>query len=253
MHDLGQISRLDRGFFGFIHLVRRAFLIRSVGLLAVAWCTVALNAPALGAVSSRTGKNINDAGRPVILVVGDSLSAEYGLQRGQGWVQLLANRLQQSGSNYTVVNASISGDTTSGGRTRLPALLKQHRPSIVIIELGGNDGLRGLPVARMQDNLAAMVRASQATGARVIVAGIRMPANYGREYTERFYAAFADVAKQYNTALVPFLLDGFSDSADFFQADRIHPSAQAQARILQTVWPVLEPMILAKASVKARS
>jgi acyl-CoA thioesterase-1 len=233
--------------------VRRAFLIRSVGLLAVAWCTVALNAPALGAVSSRTGKNINDAGRPVILVVGDSLSAEYGLQRGQGWVQLLANRLQQSGSNYTVANASISGDTTSGGRTRLPALLKQHRPSIVIIELGGNDGLRGLPVARMQDNLVAMVRASQATGARVIVAGIRMPANYGREYTERFYAAFADVAKQYNTALVPFLLDGFSDSADFFQADRIHPSAQAQARILQTVWPVLEPMILAKASVKARS
>ena len=211
-----------------------------------------MNAPALGAVSSRTSKNGSDDERPVILVLGDSLSAEYGLQRGQGWVQLLANRLQQNGSNYTVVNASISGDTTSGGRSRLPALLKQHRPSIVIIELGGNDGLRGLPVARMQDNLTAMIRASQAAGARVVVAGIRMPPNYGREYTERFYAAFASVAKQHNTALVPFLLEGFSDSADFFQADRIHPSAQAQARILQTVWPVLEPMILAQGSTKAR-
>ncbi len=186
--------------------------------------------------------------RPVILVLGDSLSAEYGLQRGSGWVQLLANRLQQSGSNYTVVNASISGDTTSGGRTRLPALLKQHRPAIVVIELGGNDGLRGLPVARMQDNLAAMIRASQAAGAGVVVAGIRIPPNYGRDYTERFYGAFANVAKQYNTALVPFLLDGFSDSADFFQTDRIHPSAQAQARILQTVWPVLESLLFAKAT-----
>ena len=187
----------------------------------------------------------------MLLVLGDSLSAEYGLQRGQGWVQLLANRLQQNGSNYTVVNASISGDTTSGGRTRLPALLKQHRPSIVIIELGGNDGLRGLPVARMQDNLATMVRASQAAGARVVVAGIRMPPNYGREYTERFYGAFANVSKEHNTALVPFLLEGFSDSADFFQPDRIHPSAQAQNRILQTVWPVLEPMIVARGATRA--
>lgn len=232
--------------------MRRIFLIRFVGSLAVA-CAVALNTPALGAVSSVPNKVIGGEARPVILVLGDSLSAEYGLQRGQGWVQLLANRLQQSGSNYTVVNASISGDTTSGGRSRLPALLKQHRPSIVIIELGGNDGLRGLPVARMQDNLVAMVRASQSTGARVVVAGIRMPPNYGRDYTDRFYAAFANVARQYETALVPFLLEGVSDSADFFQADRIHPSAQAQARILQTVWPVLEPMVVAKTAAKARS
>ena len=187
----------------------------------------------------------------MLLVLGDSLSAEYGLQRGQGWVQLLANRLQQNGANYTVVNASISGDTTSGGRARLPALLKQHRPSIVIIELGGNDGLRGLPVARMHDNLAAMVRASQAAGARVVVAGIRMPPNYGREYTERFYSAFENVSKEHDTALIPFLLEGFSDSADFFQADRIHPSAQAQNRILQTVWPVLEPMVVARGATRA--
>ena len=187
----------------------------------------------------------------MLLVLGDSLSAEYGLQRGQGWVQLLANRLQQNGSNYTVVNASISGDTTSGGRARLPGLLKQHQPSIVIIELGGNDGLRGLPVAQMQDNLAAMIQASQAAGARVVVAGVRMPPNYGREYTERFYSAFASVSKQHNTALVPSLLEGFSDFADFFQADRIHPSAQAQTRILQTVWPVLEPIIVTRGSTKA--
>ena len=211
-----------------------------MGSLAVVLGAVAFNAPALGAVSSIQSKADT---RRVILVLGDSLSAEYGLQRGSGWVQLLANRLQQSGSNYTVVNASISGDTSSGGRTRLPALLKQHRPAIVLIALGGNDGLRGLPVARMQENLATMVRAGQAASAQVVVAGIRIPPNYGRNYTERFYSTFSDVAQQYNAALVPFLLEGFTDSADFFQADRIHPSAQAQARILQTVWPVLEPLL----------
>ena len=224
--------------------MRRKFLI--------SWCWITLDAAcagafALGLVTPALGMSPATpqipSGRPIILVLGDSLSAEYGLQRGQGWVQLLANRLQQSGSNYTVVNASISGETTSGGRSRLPALLKQHRPAIVIVELGGNDGLRGLPIARMQDNLAAMTRASQAVGARVVVAGMRIPPNYGREYTERFHEAFGNVAKKNDTALVPFLLDGFGDSPDFFQADRIHPSAQAQARILQTVWPVLEPLL----------
>ena len=188
----------------------------------------------------------------MILVIGDSLSAEYGLQRGQGWVQLLANRLQKSGSNYTVVNASISGDTTSGGRTRLPALLKQHRPSIVIIELGGNDGLRGLPVARMQDNLAAMVRASQAIGARVVVAGIRCrritAANTPSVFTQRSPTWPSSTMRACTVSARRLLR-----FAGFFQADRIHPSAQAQARILQTVWPVLEPMILAKAPAKARS
>ncbi len=216
--------------------------------MASALCTVAFSAPALGASAI---KAIKTDVRPVLLVLGDSLSAEYGLQRGSGWVQLLANRLQQNGSNYTVVNASISGDTTSGGRTRLPALLKQHRPAIVIIELGGNDGLRGLPVPRMEENLSAMVRASQTAGARVVVAGIRIPPNYGRDYTERFYGAFASVSKQYNTALVPFLLEGFDDSAGFFQADRIHPSAQAQATILRTVWSVLEPLLTAQPVARA--
>lgn len=219
--------------------MRRKFLMRSWAV-ATALCAVALSTPALATPPATA---VDTKGRQIALVLGDSLSAEYGLQRGQGWVQLLANRLQQSAANYTVVNASISGETTSGGRSRLPALLKQHRPAIVIIELGGNDGLRGLPVARMQENLGAMIRASQAVGARVVVAGMRIPPNYGREYTERFYEAFAIVAKQYDTALVPFLLDGFSDSPDYFQPDRIHPSAQAQARILQTIWPVLEPLL----------
>jgi acyl-CoA thioesterase I len=223
--------------------VRRYFLIRSGDLLAAMLCMLALHATAIGAITSKSSKAATAPARPVILVLGDSLSAEYGLQRGSGWVQLLAHRLQQSGSNYTVVNASISGETTSGGRTRLPALLKQHRPAIVIIELGGNDGLRGLPVAQMQENLAAMVRASQASGAKVLIAGIRVPPNYGRDFTERFYAAFGNVAKQYNTALVPFLLEGFNDSGEFFQSDRIHPTAQAQAKILQTVWPILQPLL----------
>ena len=232
--------------------MRRPFLILCSKSLALALCAVGFIASAAN-TTARPSKSLSDDAYATILVLGDSLSAEYGLQRGQGWVQLLANRLQKNGSNYTVVNASISGETTSGGRSRLPALLKQHRPAIVIIELGGNDGLRGLPVARMQDNLTAMIRASQSTGAQVIVVGIRVPPNYGREYADRFSAAFAQAAKQHNTAFVPFLLEGFSDSADFFQADRIHPSAQAQTRMLQTVWPVLEPLIAPKSAAKARS
>ncbi|MEP6609436.1 MAG: arylesterase [Burkholderiaceae bacterium] len=222
--------------------MRRKFLVVSSWAIAAAMQVLVLNGPVFGANTSRPAQSAKQ-NAPVILVLGDSLSAEYGLQRGQGWVALLADRVHQSGSNYTVANASISGETTSGGRTRLPTLLKQHRPAIVIIELGGNDGLRGLPVSRMQDNLAAMVRASLAAGARVIVAGMRIPPNYGREYTERFYAAFGAVAEQYNTALVPFLLEGFSDTGDFFQSDRIHPSAQAQAKISQTVWPVLQSVL----------
>ncbi|MBA2548088.1 MAG: arylesterase [Burkholderiaceae bacterium] len=225
--------------------MRRKFL--SVSLTLAASCATLFGATEIGAAGLSPPRAGQENSSSVILVLGDSLSAEYGLQRGQGWVQLLANRVQQSGQKYSVVNASISGETTSGGRTRLPALLKQHRPSIVIIELGGNDGLRGLPVSRMQENLVAMVRASQAAGAQVLVAGIRMPPNYGRDYTERFFEAYAAVARQYKTALVPFLLEGFAESADFFQPDRIHPSARAQATILQTVWPVLEPMLTKKA------
>lgn len=179
----------------------------------------------------------------MLLVLGDSLSAEYGLPRGAGWVQLLSDRLQQDGSDYTVANASISGETTSGGRTRLPTLLKQHQPRIVILQLGANDGLRGLPIPVMQENLSAMIKASQASGARVVLVGVRVPPNYGREYSERFFATFPALAKQYKTALAPFLLDGFADSLELFQPDRIHPTAEAQSKMLDNVWPALRPLL----------
>jgi acyl-CoA thioesterase I len=181
-----------------------------------------------------------------LLVVGDSLSAEYGLARGSGWVALLAQRIAEQRLPYAVVNASISGDTTSGGRTRLPALLKQHRPAVVLIELGGNDALRGLPVASTQANLAAMARAAKDAGARVLIAGMLVPPNYGRKYLEDFQATFANVARAEGTALVPFLLKGVADGPDaeaMFQPDRIHPKADAHPRILANVWPVLRPLL----------
>jgi acyl-CoA thioesterase-1 len=189
---------------------------------------------------------------PVILVLGDSLSAEYGLPRGTGWVSLLSGRLasdaqrkhrSKEARQYSVVNASISGETTSGGRTRLPALLKQYQPAIVILQLGANDGLRGLPLASMRDNLLALVDASQAAKARVLVVGIRMPPNFGREYADRFFTTFAEVAKQKNAALVPFLFEGFADQLAMFQADRIHPNEKAQPIMLDNVWPGLRPLL----------
>lgn len=183
------------------------------------------------------------AGGPVLLVVGDSLSAEYGLPRGTGWVQLLADRLGKRGSDYRVVNASISGETTSGGVTRLPALLQQHRPKVVVIELGANDGLRGLPLTVLRDNLAAMIRQAKAAGAKVLLVGIRVPPNYGRDYSERFFATFGALAREHRVALAPFLLEGFADSLELFQPDRIHPSVEAQPRMLENVWPALLPLL----------
>ena len=184
----------------------------------------------------------------VLLVLGDSLSAEYGLPRGTGWVQLLSERVRDSGLNYTVVNSSISGETTSGGRTRLPALLKAHRPKVVVLELGANDGLRGLPLATLRDNLTAMIKAIQAAGAAVLLVGVRVPPNYGRDYSEKFFAVFAEVARERGVPLVPFLLAGFAESLDAFQADRIHPSEKAQPRMLENVWPQLRPLLTARAA-----
>ncbi len=181
-----------------------------------------------------------------LLVVGDSLSAEYGLARGAGWVALLEARLAREGIRAQVVNASISGDTTSGGRSRLPALLARHKPSVVVLELGGNDALRGLPLAGTQDNLSVMARAAKAAGARVLIVGMAMPANYGRKYAESFQALFGTVAKAEGAALVPFLLAGVADGPDaeaMFQPDRIHPKAEAHPRMLANVWPVLAPML----------
>ena len=183
---------------------------------------------------------------PVLLILGDSLSAEYGLQRDSGWVSLLTQRLQREEIHVRVVNASISGDTTSGGRSRLPALLQQHRPAVVVIELGGNDALRGLPLAMTEDNLTQMTRAAQAAGARVLLVGMQLPPNYGRDYGQRFAGLFTRVAQAQKAAVVPFILRGFADGPDairYFQADRIHPTEEAQALMLANVWPTLRKLL----------
>lgn len=181
-----------------------------------------------------------------MLIVGDSLSAEYGLQRGKGWVALLEQRIAAQKLPVRVVNASISGDTTAGGRSRLPALLQQHKPTVVVIELGGNDALRGLPLQGTRENLQAMTRAAQAAGARALLVGMQVPPNYGRQYAEDFAALFGTVAKAEGAALVPFLLAGVADGPDptaLFQPDRIHPNAQAQPIMLDNVWPALRPLL----------
>lgn len=178
-----------------------------------------------------------------ILVLGDSLSAEYGLKRGTGWVALLEPKLQTEKIRAEVVNASISGDTTSGGRTRLAALLAQYQPTLVVIELGANDALRGLPLALTQDNLLVMTRLAQKKGAQVVLLGMQMPPNYGRDYGQRFARMYAVVAQTTRAALVPFILKGIADAPDsmaWFQADRIHPREEAHARILANVWPTLK-------------
>ena len=187
------------------------------------------------------------AGKPaVILVVGDSLSAEYGLPRGTGWVALLEKQLAQEKINAKVINASVSGETTSGGRSRITALLQQHQPSQVVIELGGNDALRGLPLEMTEQNLRAMAQAARATGARVLLVGMQVPPNYGAAYTQRFADTFAQVAKAEQAALVPFLLKGVADAKDplaLFQPDRIHPNEAAQPTLLANVWPTLQPLL----------
>lgn len=181
-----------------------------------------------------------------VLVIGDSLSAEYGLQRGEGWVALLQERLAKENIPAQVINASISGDTTSGGRSRLPALLAQHRPSLVIIELGGNDALRGLPLAMSRDNLLAMVGEAKASGAKVLLLGMQVPPNYGQSYAQEFADMFSRVAKERRVSLVPFLLKGVADVPDalkLFQADRIHPLAAAHPTILNTLWPAVKKLL----------
>jgi acyl-CoA thioesterase-1 len=181
-----------------------------------------------------------------ILVVGDSLSAEYGLARGAGWVALLEQKLQAQKIDAHIVNASISGETTSGGRTRLPALLAKHHPDIVIIELGANDGLRGLPVAAAHANLRAMIDASRGAGAQVLLVGMRMPPNYGRDYADKFFAMFGTLSKETSLPLAPFMLDGVADKTELFQADRLHPLATAHPIILGNIWPHLQPLLKAK-------
>ena len=181
-----------------------------------------------------------------LLVVGDSLSAEYGIARGTGWVALLAAQLAKDKPNWNVVNASISGDTTAGGLARLPGLLQQHQPKLVVIELGGNDALRGFSLKTTENNLVQMVTACQKAKARVLLIGMQVPPNYGAGYAEDFSRLFQRISRAQKTELVPFLLKGIADAADptaMFQADRIHPKAQAHPQILANVWPVLKKML----------
>lgn len=215
------------------HFIANAFPALAVGILAL---------PHGVAVAAQTAP----ARASTILVLGDSLSAEYGLKRGTGWVALLEQRLSTEKHRARVVNASISGDTTSGGRSRLAALLDQHHPTHVIIELGGNDALRGLPLKMTADNLQHMAQASQVAGARVLLVGMQVPPNYGPDYARAFAALFADVAKSRKAALVPFLLRGVADQPDaerWFQADRIHPREEAQPTLLNNVWPELRKLL----------
>lgn len=205
-----------------------------------------LAAPALAQNQAQAKTRPTASGAPTVLIVGDSLSAEYGLRRGTGWVPLLEKQLAGEGKAARVVNASISGDTTSGGRSRLPALLAQHRPDTVVIELGGNDALRGLPLDMTEANLSAMAQASKKAGAKVLLVGMQVPPNYGGAYAATFSGLFAKVARTEQVALVPFFLKGVADgdnAAANFQPDRIHPNESSQARMLANVWPELKKLI----------
>jgi acyl-CoA thioesterase I len=181
-----------------------------------------------------------------VLVLGDSLSAEYGLTRGSGWVALLEKKLKDEKIDAAIVNASISGETTSGGRSRLPALLTQHKPDVVVIELGANDGLRGQPVAAAEANLKSMIELAHKNKARVLLVGMRMPPNYGRAYTESFFGMYKNLASAFKAPLVPFMLEGVADKPALFQTDRLHPNADAHPIILANIWPHFAALVKAK-------
>ncbi len=178
-----------------------------------------------------------------VLVVGDSISAAFGMDTQQGWVHLLDERMRNEGFEHQVVNASISGDTSAGGAARLPALLAEHQPQLVIVELGGNDGLRGLPPNQLQQNLASMIDASRGAGAKVLLLGMRIPPNYGERYTTAFAKVFDDVAAEKKVPLVPFLLEGVGGVTSLMQDDGVHPAVAAQPRLLENVWPTLKPLL----------
>ncbi len=183
------------------------------------------------------------ASKPVILVFGDSLSAAYGIPKEQGWVNLMAQRVKDNQLPHEVANASVSGETTAGGLSRLPAALKQFKPSIVVIELGANDGLRGLPTDAMKNNLEKMIQASKQADAQVVLLGMLIPPNYGPKYTNGFKAAFLDLSEKYKTPFIPFFLDGISGHSDLVLEDGLHPNVNAQRKILENVWPTLKPLL----------
>ena len=180
---------------------------------------------------------------PTIVVLGDSLSAAYGIRVEEGWVSLMQKRLTLQGYGYRVVNASVSGETTAGGLARLPRALQLHRPAIVILELGGNDGLRGLPLEQVRTNLDSMIRQSRAAGARVLLTGMRVPPNYGPAYTEKFHALYTDLARRYRLSLVPFLMEDVALDKTLLQADGLHPNERGQPVLLDEIWPLLQPLL----------
>lgn len=219
---------------------RRRWLARA---LALPSCAVVARVASVAVPLAALAPGAHAADAPVILVVGDSVSAGYGLANGEGWVHLLEQQLSRDGYRYQVVNASISGDTTAGGRARLPALLSRHKPAVVVIELGGNDALRGGDLKETRENLDAMTRSAQAAGAKVLLVGMQLPPNYGASYVKRFGELFSDVARARHVPVVPFLFAGFAEDLAAFQPDRIHPTAAAQPRILANVWPALAPLL----------
>jgi acyl-CoA thioesterase-1 len=207
-------------------------------LVALARCgALALTLLLIGLQGASAGQN------PIILSFGDSLSAAYGLQPEQGWVALLQQRLQTQGYEYQTLNASVSGETSSGGLERLPHLLALHHPAVVLLELGANDGLRGLPLQTVHDNLAKMITLAKNSGARVLLLGIRLPPNYGPRYGTGFADLYSQLSQQYGVPLVPFLLEGVALHPALMQADGLHPQAQGEPKVLDTVWQSLLPLL----------
>ena len=178
-----------------------------------------------------------------ILVYGDSLSANYGIPIEAGWVSLLTQRINNQYTGYQIINTSISGETTLGGRNRIDQVLSTHKPNIIIVELGANDGLRGTSIQSIYDNLATIIQKSQRNNARVLLVGMRLPPNYGATYTAKFQDTFTKLAKDYQIPLVPFLFEGLGERSDFFLPDRLHPNEMAQPKIVETIWPALEPLL----------
>ncbi|WZB60623.1 arylesterase [Achromobacter xylosoxidans] len=205
--------------------------------------TSVLTAAAIAPGHAQTAPSAQGSAPRAVLVLGDSLSAEYGIKRGTGWVPLLSERISQQYPKYKVVNASISGDTTSGGVARLPALLRQHAPTVVVLELGSNDALRGLSLTMTEQNLRNMAQAARQADADVVIVGMQIPPNYGRDYTQRFAQLFPTVAKDEKARLVPFLMEGIATNRAMFQADGIHPNEDAQPQLLDNVWPALRPLL----------
>ncbi|WP_345814055.1 arylesterase [Paraburkholderia sp. PREW-6R] len=228
-------------------MVKRRLKVRAVApraaALTTAFGSAVLAATLFSMPVAASAANAPEQARPVIVVLGDSISAEYGLPRDTGWVALMRQRLADQRIDYSVANASISGDTTSGGRARLPALMERLKPTIVIVELGGNDALRGVPLSTTEDNLRTIIEEAQQGHAKVVLVGMYVPPNYGPDYSQKFHGLSGDLSKQFRVPLVPFLLAGIADKPEMFQADQIHPTQQAQPVLLNNVWPAVQPLL----------